>query len=123
MENIKTSREHYEMLKMQPIDLILKADLSFIQGNIIKYISRYKYKNGIEDIKKCIHYAQIAIEHSNTGPKIRMLNFGYMYAKANELPLMTKKIIIATMQDDYYHVVKLCFKLIKNEYPNELISI
>lgn len=123
MENIKTDRKHYEVLKMQPIDLIIKADLSFIQGNIIKYISRYKNKNGVNDIKKCIHYAQLANEYNNTGPKIRMLQFGYSYCKANGLPLLVKKIIIATMQDDYYHVVKLCLKLIKTEYPNDFSSI
>ncbi len=123
MENIKTERMHYEKLKMQPIDLIIKSNLSFIQGNIIKYISRYKNKDGVRDIKKCIHYAQLAIEYNSTGPRIRMLQFGYMYCKANNLSLQAKKIVIATMQDDYYHVAKLCRKLIKDEYPNELDSI
>ena len=123
MEIIKTEREHYECLKVQPITLIIKADLSFIQGNIIKCISRYKNKNGADDIKKCIHYAQLAIEHDAHGPKIRMLQFGYSYCKANGFISLIKKIIIATMQDDYYHVAKLCRKLIKEEYPNENDSI
>ena len=122
MESIKTNREHYECLKMQPIDLILAANLSFIQGNIIKYISRYKNKDGINDIKKCIHYAQIAHEHRHIGTKIRMLQIGYMYCKANNVSSLVKKIIIATMQDDYYHVAKLCRKLIKEEYPNYSVN-
>ena len=52
-----------------------------------------------------------------------MLQFGYSYCKANGFISLIKKIIIATMQDDYYHVAKLCRKLIKEEYPNENDSI
>ena len=54
--------DHYKGMAFQPIELITAIRCSFIQGCIIKYISRYKYKNGAQDIKKCIHYAQLAIE-------------------------------------------------------------
>ena len=37
---------HYKGLVIQPIELIIIAKLSFIQGNIVKYITRYKNKNG-----------------------------------------------------------------------------
>jgi arsenate reductase-like glutaredoxin family protein len=36
--------------------------LSFFQGNVIKYVIRYKDKNGIEDLKKIIHYCELEIE-------------------------------------------------------------
>jgi hypothetical protein len=36
--------------------------LSFFQGNVIKYVVRYKDKNGIEDLKKIIHYCELEIE-------------------------------------------------------------
>lgn len=53
---------HYKDMPFQPIELIIALRCSFIQGCIIKYISRYKAKNGAQDIKKCIHYAQLAIQ-------------------------------------------------------------
>lgn len=53
---------HYKKLKMQPIELIAKANLNFFQGNIVKYISRYESKNGVEDVKKAKHYAELAWE-------------------------------------------------------------
>lgn len=53
---------HYSKMKIQPIDYILENDLSYLQGNVIKYISRYKDKNGIEDIRKAIHYCELIIE-------------------------------------------------------------
>lgn len=53
---------HYRDLKIQPIEFIHANGFDFIQGNLIKYASRYKTKNGVEDLRKIIHYAQLAIE-------------------------------------------------------------
>jgi hypothetical protein len=53
---------HYKQFVIQPIDFIHKNNLSFIQGNIIKYACRYKDKNGIEDLKKIKHYVDLLIE-------------------------------------------------------------
>lgn len=106
---------HYKDLQMQPIELIVKAKLSFIQGNIVKYISRYKSKNGIEDIAKCIHYAQLAIDLGSYGPEHRMLNLAYSYCKANNFNAYQTKIIAACVQDDYYLVIRYCKQLRKTE--------
>ena len=52
--------QHYKRNVLnQPIHFIHDNDLSFNQGNVVKYISRYKDKNGVEDIKKVIHYTLI----------------------------------------------------------------
>lgn len=53
---------HYKDYKIQPLEFTMANNLDFIQGNIIKYICRHKTKNGVEDLKKVIHYAQLAIE-------------------------------------------------------------
>ena len=58
---------HYKDMAFQPIELITTLRCSFVQGCIIKYISRYKNKNGAQNIKKCIHYAQLAIELKDKG--------------------------------------------------------
>lgn len=54
--------EHYKNFAIQPVEFIHKNNLGFIVGNIIKYICRYKDKNGIEDLKKAKHYIDILIE-------------------------------------------------------------
>lgn len=54
--------EHYKSLKIQPIEYIVANDLGWCEGNIIKYITRWKQKNGINDIKKVIHYAELLIQ-------------------------------------------------------------
>ena len=54
--------DHYSKHKIQPYTFITVNDLSFFQGNVIKYVVRYKDKNGVEDLKKVIHYCELEIE-------------------------------------------------------------
>ena len=53
---------HYKKFKIQPYEFISKNDLSFFQGNVIKYVCRYKNKNGIEDLEKIKHYCDLEIK-------------------------------------------------------------
>ena len=50
---------HYKNFLIQPYEFISKNNLSFFQGNVIKYVCRYLNKNGIEDIDKIIHYCEL----------------------------------------------------------------
>lgn len=58
---------HYKDMSIQPIEYIIANKLGYIEGNIIKYISRYKSKNGLEDLKKAKHYLDILIESYTEG--------------------------------------------------------
>ena len=53
---------HYKDMVIQPIEFTHKNNLNFCQGNIIKYITRYKNKNGKEDLEKVKHYVDLLIE-------------------------------------------------------------
>ena len=53
---------HYKDLKIQPIEFIHANGLDFLTGNIIKYATRHRKKNGAEDVKKIIHYANVILE-------------------------------------------------------------
>lgn len=53
--------EHYK-LPIQPIEYITKNQLPFIEGNVVKYITRHRTKNGVEDIKKVIHYCELLLK-------------------------------------------------------------
>ena len=56
---------HYVDNAIQPWDFIVSNDLGFLEGNIIKYISRYKHKDGIEGLYKAQHYLTKLIEVTN----------------------------------------------------------
>ena len=53
---------HYKDFYIQPYEFISKNDLSFFQGNVIKYVCRYLNKNGIQDLEKIIHYCELEIK-------------------------------------------------------------
>lgn len=53
---------HYSNMTIQPTEFIHKNGLSFIQGNVIKYVCRYKSKGGVQDLQKAKHYIDLLIE-------------------------------------------------------------
>jgi len=59
--NKQEGGNHYKDLAIQPIEYIVKNNLDFLQGNIIKYVTRHKNKNGAQDIKKAIHYLELIL--------------------------------------------------------------
>ena len=50
------------MFKIEPFNLIHENGLGFAEGNIIKYVCRWREKNGVEDLKKAIRYIELLIE-------------------------------------------------------------
>ncbi len=53
---------HYKDFAIQPLEYIHKNGLNFAAGNIVKYISRFDKKNGLEDLQKAKHYIDFMIE-------------------------------------------------------------
>ena len=54
---------HYKDCKIQPVEFIVGNDLTFLEGNIIKYITRHRRKGeGRKDIEKVIHYCELILE-------------------------------------------------------------
>lgn len=53
---------HYKEFPIQPVEFIVKNKLGYREGNVVKYISRHPAKNGIEDVRKAMHYCQMIID-------------------------------------------------------------
>lgn len=53
---------YYHKGNVDTIKFSLENNLSFVQGNIVKYVVRYKEKNGVEDLKKAMEYLKRLIE-------------------------------------------------------------
>jgi hypothetical protein len=53
---------HYKTLAIQPWDYIIQNNLGFLEGNVIKYITRWKDKEGVQDLKKARHFLDKLIE-------------------------------------------------------------
>jgi len=52
---------HYQ-LPIEPIDYIFENGLGYMEGNVIKYVTRHGSKNGEQDLRKAIHYLEMLIE-------------------------------------------------------------
>ncbi|AUR83985.1 protein of unknown function DUF3310 [Vibrio phage 1.046.O._10N.286.52.E3] len=51
--------DHYKSLKIQPIEYIDANNLPYLEGNVVKYVTRHASKNGVQDIDKAIHYLEL----------------------------------------------------------------
>ncbi len=65
-KDMVNSPPHYNKAGIECIDAIRAATDSgyeyYLQGNIMKYVWRYRYKNGKEDLEKAIHFIEMIIE-------------------------------------------------------------
>jgi hypothetical protein len=65
---------HYKQFQIEPWDAIVDWGLGYLDGNAVKYLSRWRHKNGIEDLKKARHYIDKLLEtemekHNGTDPE------------------------------------------------------
>lgn len=112
---------HYKKQAMQPYEYIVKCGLTFTQGNIVKYITRYMDKNGAQDVQKCIHYAQLGREFNDLPKKYDLLGAD-AYCKINDLDREQTNIILATAMCEYDRVEELCSALLRRKYPDDAVN-
>ena len=53
---------HYKDMKIQPVEFIHANGIGYFEGCVIKYVSRWRKKNGVEDLKKARHFLDLLIE-------------------------------------------------------------
>jgi len=59
---VQEGGDHYRTMKIQPIEFIHANSIPFCEGSVIKYVSRWRSKNGIADLKKARHFLDLLIE-------------------------------------------------------------
>jgi hypothetical protein len=64
--NTQVGGSHYRDKGIQPIIYIHANNLGFCEGNVVKYVTRWRDKNGVADLKKAIHYLELLIELNET---------------------------------------------------------
>lgn len=60
--DIQEGGSHYKSMAIQPVQYISANKIPFMEGNVIKYVSRHTAKNGAADIKKAIHFLNLILE-------------------------------------------------------------
>lgn len=59
---VQVAGEHYKQMTIEPWDYIAANDLGFFEGNVVKYVTRWREKGDINDIRKARHYIDKLIE-------------------------------------------------------------
>jgi hypothetical protein len=58
---------HYKDMAIQPLEYIMANGIPFAEGNVIKYLSRWRKKNGLQDLEKGLDMLQKIIEQVKSG--------------------------------------------------------
>jgi hypothetical protein len=53
--------EHYRKFEIEPVTYAMKNRLGFAEGNVVKYVTRYKHKGGLQDLHKAKRYIELLI--------------------------------------------------------------
>lgn len=65
--DVQVGGDHYKSKAIQPWDYIEANNMDFFEGNALKYLTRWKVKGGVSDLKKAIHYIQKIVERAEKG--------------------------------------------------------
>ena len=60
--SIQHGGNHYKQFKYETWDVIADWGLGYFDGNAVKYLSRWRHKGGVEDLRKARHYIDKLIE-------------------------------------------------------------
>ena len=60
--DLQEGGDHYKAMRIQPFEYIHANGIPFAEGCVIKYVSRWRAKGGVEDLKKARHFLDLLIE-------------------------------------------------------------
>lgn len=60
--DVQEGGDHYKSMTIQPVEFIHANKIGYFEGNVIKYVSRWRNKGGIKDLEKAKHYIELLIE-------------------------------------------------------------
>lgn len=66
--DLQVAGNHYLSMPIQPAEFIHRNRIGYIEGRVITYLSRWRKKNGIEDLKKARHMLDLLIQFETLPP-------------------------------------------------------
>ena len=113
---------HYKGLKIEPVELWAALDLNAFQGSIVKYVMRYKDKNGKQDLLKAKHYIEYIKQltpKTFTPDTKEAAEYLERFIKENELSEAIEGVIVDVVYEDYDNALIWINGLISeyNEFP------
>lgn len=104
---------HYTDMNVQPFDFIEANKLTFFEGNVVKYLSRYKSKDGDRDIDKAIHYVKESFNRLGDFQSRDIKMTAEEYCKANNLSPVVELVLCWILEYPVSVSLELIVKLIE----------
>lgn len=60
--DVQVAGTHYKDMKIQPVEFIHANGIGYFEGNVIKYVSRWRAKGGKADLEKAKHYIELLLQ-------------------------------------------------------------
>ena len=105
--------KHYKGLNYQVVEVAADANLNFFQASILKYVSRYKEKNGLQDLEKSIHYAELGEELAPQNGA--SLSYAHVYSERNKLNPAQADLVYSIFKQDWPDIIDKVQLIIINE--------
>lgn len=132
MNEYQVGGNHYERLKIEPVKVFATFNFNWFQGEILKYVSRFQFKNGEQDLNKAIHISQMAKDLKVGEKKKKNIRFAKLvyekkylidlvedYRKQFEYEEYITVILIGLIEENYLYVKEQVIKLKEKYYGKE----
>ena len=116
---------YYAKLEIDPLEYAYRNKLNPYQFNAIKYITRYKDKNGIEDLQKAIHcleeFKEILCRNntnatvSEVSAEVKFVTDPFEYAYKNKLDIHQVTAILDIIYSNPASAITILQQLIQTE--------
>lgn len=111
--DIQIAGNHYQKRDYQHWDFVCDVNLHYLIGNATKYIARWRDKNGVEDLRKALHYISKAVERDvETHGIYKLSNQVFLARFCKQLEPIDKKIIEYIVYERYDKATKLLNEMI-----------
>lgn len=118
--NDQVGGTHYQTLDIEPVELFVKFNLNWFQGEVIKYCSRFQRKNGKQDLLKAIQVCELAdnlgLSSKPLFPIELDLHFLNLYTSQFEYKEVLNDIINYLLVDNNYMLAGAKVVDLKNMY-------
>ena len=118
--NQQIGGSHYKDLKIQPVEYIHANKIPFIEGCIIKYATRWRTKDGLQDLKKIIHFAELLIKLENSADISPEIDLSTERRKLETLRLAEYMRQMDTLADRYTEADLLASEAAKREAATKM---
>ena len=103
-QDTQVGGNHYKSLAIQPVQYIHANSIGYFEGNVIKYVTRWKSKGGIKDLEKAKHYIELLIEMESKESKPVESNDGWIEWHGGEQPVDGNNIVECKLRN--FHISK-----------------